>query len=373
MEEIADRYADRSAQLNSGREPDALADVNVVLLLSESFSDPGHLDGVDLAIDPIPLTRQTMARQPSGQVFSNTFGGGTANMEFEALTGMSQALFTPQLVTPFQMLVPKYDRFPSVARYFNAHGHETLGVHPFLKSMFRRSEVYPRLGFDSFLDQTRLNGLAPIGESTYASDESTFREAGRLMESSAEPLFMSLVTMQNHYPYVGRYGDPIDNNLRSAALGQYARGLAHSDQATDRFLEDLKRSREKTLVVFYGDHLPGIYDKEVMSENSIGRIRETPFFIWSSYEQLPATRFPVTSPMYFMPLAFEAAGARVPPYFALLLDLHEEVPVLNGAAPLKPAELSQRARGLLHDLRLVQYDFSVGKRYVTEEMFYAAP
>lgn len=371
MEEIADRYGARSAQLNAGSESDVLADVNVILLLSESFSDPDHLDGVDLATDPIPHTRETMARQPSGQVFSNTFGGGTANMEFEALTGMSQALFTPQLTTPFQMLVPKYDRFPSVARYFSAHGHQTLGVHPFNKNMFRRSEVYPRLGFERFLDQTRLDGLSPVGESSYASDESTFREAGRLLKSSDEPQFMSLVTMQNHYPYDGRYVDPIGNNLHSAVLGQYARGLAHSDQATDQFLEDLKRSREKTLVIFYGDHLPGIYDAKVMGANSIERLRETPFFIWSSYEQLPATQFPVTSPMYFMPLAFEAAGARVPPYFALLLDLHAEVPVLNGAAPLKP-DLSQRARGLLRDLQLVQYDFSVGKRYVAEEMFYAA-
>ena len=373
MDEIASRYRARAETLNADRSPDALEGVNVVLLLSEAFSDPLRLSGVELAEDPMPVVRMIMASHPSGQVVGKATGGGTANMEFEALTGMSQVLFAPQLTTPFQMLVPAHDQFPSAAWYFAQHGHETMAVHPFLRTMYRRNAAYPRLGFDTFFDVRKLKGLSTIGDTWAWSDESTFREALRLLKGSEAPVFMNLVTLQNHFPYEGVYDDPIENNLRNDALGQYARGLAHADQPTGRLLDELARSDEKTVVLFYGDHLPGaVYDNDVLGANS-ERLTETPFFLWSSFRDLPATRLPATSPIYFMPLVFEALGARVPPYYALLTDLHDEIPNLSLGQPIDPSALSSRARTLLNDLRLVQYDFSVGQRYVTDEMFHPLP
>jgi phosphoglycerol transferase MdoB-like AlkP superfamily enzyme len=373
MEEIARRYATRAEERNGGRTSGALAATNVVLLLSEAFSDPERLDGVNLEEDPIPFVRATMAENPSGQAIANGVGGGTANMEFEALTGMSQTMFTPQLTTPYQMLVPAYDWMPSAAWYFADHGHEAIAVHPFLESMYRRSTAYPRLGFDSFLGFDDLSGLSEIEKNPFASDATTFDEALRLLTSSDEPLFMNLVTMQNHFPYDGLYGDPVENSLRSDKVGQYARGLAHADAATEKLFAGLKQADEETLVIFYGDHLPGdVYEGEVIEQNFVRRT-ETPFFLWSSHRDLPATRLPATSPNFFLPLAFDAADAPLPPYYALLLDLHAEVPNLSLSRPVDPSTLSDRARALLHDLRLVQYDFSVGKRYVTGEMFHPPP
>jgi phosphoglycerol transferase MdoB-like AlkP superfamily enzyme len=184
---------------------------------------------------------------------------------------------------------------------------------------------------------------------------------------------MNLVTMQNHFPYAGLYDDPIKNSLDNEALGQYARGLAHSDAATRTLLDDLRRSDEETLVVFYGDHLPGaVYGDPLLQTNAEKRT-QMPFFVWSSHRDLPETRFGATSPIFFMPLALDAMGAQIPPYYALLLDLHEEVPTLSTVFPVDPATLSTRARQLLHDLQLVQYDFSIGERHVTDEMFHEAP
>ena len=374
MEEIARRYELRADQRNSGRTSDALADANIVLLLSEAFSDPERLDGVDLAEDPIPFVRGTMAENPSGQAVGNAIGGGTANMEFEALTGMSQTLFAPQLTTPYQMLVPAYDWLPSAAWYLADAGYDTVAVHPFLASMYRRTAAYPRLGFDSFLGLDDLSGLSEIERNPFASDETTFDAALRLLTTSDEPVFMNLVTMQNHFPYGDLYGDPIENSLRNDALGQYARGLAHADEATGKLFAELKRSREETVVIFYGDHLPGdVYDDGDVIEKNFARRTETPFFLWSSRRDLPANRLAPTSPIYFLPLAFDAMNAPLPPYYALLLDLHAEVPNLSLSRPVDPSTLPARARGLLHDLRMVQYDFSVGRRYATEEMFHPSP
>ena len=373
MEEVAKRYEIRADQRNGGRTSDALADTNVVLLLSEAFSDPERLDGVDLAEDPIPFVRATMAENPSGQAVGNAIGGGTANMEFEALTGMSQTLFAPQLTTPYQMLVPAYDWIPSAAWYFAGAGHDTVAVHPFLASMYRRTTAYPRLGFDSFLGFDDLSGLSEIEKNPFASDETTFDEALRLLTRSDEPLFMNLVTMQNHFPYDGLYSDPIENSLDSDKLGQYARGLAHADAATEKLFAELKKSREETVVIFYGDHLPGdVYGSELIEANR-DRRTETPLFLWSSHRDLPATRLADTSPIFFLPLAFEAIDAPLPPYYALLLDLHAEVPNLSLSRPVDPSSLTARARGLLHDLQLVQYDFSVGSRYSSEKMFHPSP
>ncbi|MGH3474384.1 MAG: sulfatase-like hydrolase/transferase [Aeromicrobium sp.] len=373
MEEVVKRYEIRADQRNGGRTSDALADTNVVLLLSEAFSDPERLDGVDLAEDPIPFVRATMAENPSGQAVGNAIGGGTANMEFEALTGMSQTLFAPQLTTPYQMLVPAYDWLPSAAWYFADTGHDTVAVHPFLASMYRRTTAYPRLGFDSFLGFDDLSGLSEIEKNPFASDETTFDESLRLLTRSDEPLFMNLVTMQNHFPYDGLYSDPIENSLGSDKLGQYARGLAHADAATEKLFAELRKSREETVVIFYGDHLPGdVYGGELIEANR-DRRTETPLFLWSSHRDLPATRLADTSPIFFLPLAFDAIDAPLPPYYALLLDLHAEVPNLSLSRPVDPSTLSDRARRLLHDLQLVQYDFSVGSRYASEKMFHPSP
>ena len=373
MDEIAERYELRAEEYNDGRSASALEDVNVVLLLSEAFSDPERLDGVDLEEDPMPFVRRTMAGHPSGQAVGNAIGGGTANMEFEALTGMSQVLFAPHLTTPFQMLVPAHRWMPSVAWYLAGLGHDTVAVHPYLGSMYRRTTAYPRLGIDTFLDVRHLPGLELIQDNPSPSDASTFDRVVDHLESSERPIFMNLVTMQNHFPYGEMYDDPIENSLGSKALGQYARGLAHSDAATEQLLDDLRRSDEETVVVFFGDHLPGaVYDDALMQANADKRT-QMPFFVWSSHRDLPATRFGSTSPIYFMPLALDAMGAHLPPYYALLMDLHAEVPTLSTVHPVDESTLSPRARQLLHDLRLVQYDFSIGKRHVTDEMFHQVP
>jgi hypothetical protein len=374
MRRIAERYTRRADELNAGRPRKALDDVNVVVVLSETFSDPGRLRGVELAEDPLPFIRKVMATHPSGQVANARFGGGTDSMEFEVLTGMSLALVTPQLSSPYQQFVPAYPWFPSAARYFADRGHATLALHPHDATMYRRGEVYPRLGIQDFVDITRVQDRSTIGDTTNPSDAATYREVLRLLQESAQPAFMNVVTMQNHFPFGDRYGNPISSRPAGGELGQYARGLAHSDGATRSFFAKLRRSEEKTLVLFYGDHLPGaVYGQDVMAANSDQRLSETPFFLWSSYQRLPAIRLDRTGPEFFMPLLFDAVDAPLPPYYALLRDLHQEVPGLSRTGHVDPSRLTPQARLLLHDFNLVQFDFSAGRRYATRAMFHSTP
>ncbi len=387
MARITAKYAAAADRINKHRDPHALDDVNVVAVLSESFSDPTALRGVHLDADPIPFTRRLMGSTTSGAMLAQNIGGGTANMEFETLTGMSMSQLPPQLRVPYQSLVPRFAHFPSVVEWVKRAGHRAIAIHPFTPEMYRRREVYQALGFDQFVHDTTMHERATSGHDGYISDTAAFDEVRRRVDGTREPLFVNLVTMQNHIPFAGRYDDPArvtdPGGKPMSQTGQYVRGLSHSDDALRDFIGDLEHSDEKTLVVFYGDHLPATYPDSVFEANGRLAMHRTPFFVWANFPRPgkgPAGLQPTTSPIHFMDLALERAGAAVPPYYALLQQLRDELPAMDSGMfvdrhdrLVAPGALSDRAVRLLHDYRLVQYDLSAGSRYSEAAMFARVP
>ena len=378
MNRVTARYAAAAERINRSRTPGGLDDVNVVMVLSESFSDPRALRGVRLDEDPIPFVHRLMRTTMAGRMLARNIGGGTANMEFEALTGMSLSNFPPQVRVPYQMLVPRYESFPSAVEWFERHGHRTVAMHPFTTEMYRRREVYRIFGFDDFIYDRRMHNRSRVGHHAYISDAAAFDELHRTITATREPVFVNLVTMQNHIPYAGRYDDPV--TVTDAAgtvldgVGQYARGLWHTDRALERLLDRLRRSREKTVVLFYGDHLPGNYPRSVLTANRNRTLHQTPFLVWANFGK-PGGPQPTISPSHFMDLVLQRADAPVPPYFALLEELRAEVPAMDGGFMIDAddrrvdeAQLSPRATRVLDDYRMVQYDLSVGKRYSLRAM-----
>ena len=380
MEEIAARYGAAAQTTNATRSPSALEDVNIVVVLSESFSDPTNLDGIEFAEDPIPYVRRLMQQTTSGQMLAQRYGSGTANMEFEALTGMSTSQFDPRLMTPYQMLVPRFDQFPSFVGLARSWGHDRVAVHPFDTYMYRRESVYPILGFQDFVGKTEMSMRKRIQDSPFISDNSAFTEVLHQIDTHDKPLFTHLVTMQNHFPMGDSYDAPM--TLRGADgetaddAAAYLRGLSYSDRALRKFLRALSESDEKTAVLYFGDHLPPVWPDDVAKENGPVKMRETPFFMWSNF--LPMnTPQPLTSPVFFLPLLLDQLGAPLPPYYQLLLELHEQVPAMRAGRlydgvgrRIDPDDLSPEARQLLHDYRLVQYDLSVGQHWSQDAMFY---
>lgn len=379
MDRISRRYTRIAERINRTRDPQGLDDVNVVMLLSETFSDPTALRGVHLAEDPIPATRRLMGSTMSGTMLAQNIGGGTANMEFEALTGMSMSQFPPQLRVPYQMLVPQHETFPSAVRLMKQTGHRTVAIHPFTTELYRRRDVYRAFGFDEFIYDDRMQHQQTLGHDGYISDASAYEELLEQLESSPEPLFVHLVTMQNHIPYPRRYDDPVrvtgPDGEPMEEIGQYVRGLTHTDRATQQLIERLDDLGEETVVVFYGDHLPGVYPDEVVELNSRPAMHHTPFFVWASSAR-GADPQPVTSTIHFMDLALERAGAPAPPYYALLHELRQEIPAMAGGMMFGPdggrlsaGRLPARAARVLRDYRLVQYDLAVGARHSEDAMF----
>jgi len=310
------------------------------------------------------------------------FGGGTANMEFETLTGMSLSQFLPQMNTPYQQLVTETPTFPSVVGYLTQLGHRPIGIHPYMTAMYKRYAVYPTLGFESFVSEADMAETERIGKDAFISDSSAFDEVLDRLEESDEPALVNLVTMQNHYPMADKYDDPVPvegvTGEVADQLSHYLRGLELTDAALEEFLARLRRSDEKTAVVFYGDHAPAFWTGDVYDENGEDAFRRTPYFMWTNFERLPDASSALTSPIYFLPTLLDDLGAPLPPYYALLTELQQEIGAMEQGEYYLPDgtrvgedELSDRARELLHDYRLVQYDLAVGERYAQDEMFYA--
>ena len=378
MAEIARRY---STPTDSPAQHPADATLpNVVVVLSEAFSDPTRVRGASLAEDPIPRIRSLMARTTSGQMLAQMFGGGTANMEFETLTGQSLSQFLPQMNTPYQMLLPTLASYPSVVGYLRRQRAGAVAVHPYMTTMYKRYEVYPELGFERFVHDTTMHGARKIDHGAFISDESAYDEVLRQLEIQHRPSLVNLVTMQNHYPMKDQYDDPIGvtgvSGEEADELGHYARGLRHTDDATMSFLAALQKSPEPTAVVFFGDHLPAFWTTRTAAHNDALTMRQTPYFLWSNHRALPVRHEQLTSPIYFLPLLWRELGLPLPPYYRLLLRLHDEIPAmeqgeyhLRDGRTVQEDDLPPAAARLLDDYRLVQYDFSIGQRYAVDAMF----
>ncbi len=379
IEKIAAKYETQAAAMNQGR-TGTLDKTNVVTILSESFSNPSWLKTVDFPADPIPKTTALMQQTISGKLLVPGYGSGTANVEYEVLTGQSKSQLKPQIATAYEQMVQHYKTFPSAVDWFIDHGHTPVAIHPFSPRMYARPEVYDALGFTKFVtkDEMQFKGR---GGGRFIDDKSAFDEVVSQISDTDKPVLAHLVTMQNHMPYGGQYDDPLTptglpGNFNRLA-GQYARGLARSDEAFAAFLEKLKQQPEPTAVIFYGDHLPPqVYPESLVKREGQRVTHETPFVIWSNGKPLKHEDLPTTSPIHFLPMLFNALNVPVPPWFALLDDLDKQIPAMDAGLyinsqdkAVKESQLSAEAKQVLSDYRLVMYDLSIGKRYSEKVMY----
>jgi phosphoglycerol transferase MdoB-like AlkP superfamily enzyme len=169
--------------------------------------------------------------------------------------------------------------------------------------------------------------------------------------------------------------------VNAKLAGQYARGIARTDDSLATFLTDLKKLPRRTVVVFYGDHLPGqVYPPDLEKREGALTAHQTPFLIWSSKDKLRHTPLPTTSPIQFMPKLFDALDVPVPPLYALLDAVDEQVPAMDTGFAINaqdqkvaPRNLPEAAQSVLSDYRMIQYDLSIGKRYSAKAMFADVP
>ncbi len=379
---IADIASDSSAfAVNHSKRPD------VIMIMSESLWDPTRLENVTLSKDPMPRIRAMQ----SGHVFSPEFGGMTANVEFEALTGFSNA-FLPYGSIPYQQYVRR--PVPSLATFFRSEGYSAVAVHPFQEWFWNRREVYKHFGFEEFRSEETLPPMEKRG--AFASDAALTNEIIQTVDAAEKPQFLFAVTLQGHGPYeANRYAEKavsvrgdLSDNARDA-LATYAQGVSEADDSFARLIAWAKGRERETVIVLFGDHLPPLGQTFVESGYMPGMVatrraplatmkteHETPLVVWSSKAGLQ-NRIGTISPSLLPYHILKTAGFDDPFYTGVLGKVHASYSVIdrhmlmqrNGSGvpdwSIAPATLPSA----LSEYRQLQFDMMFGDQFGKDRFF----
>lgn len=411
MKKVAARYQKEAETINASR-TNNLTDSTVVYVLSESFSDPSRVPGLKTNKDSMPNIRKIKAGTTSGLMLSSGYGGGTANLEYMGLSGLSMANFESSLSSPYQQLVPSQHWTPTINQLWGAPVN-SLGYHPYESSMYSRATNYKKFGFSHFYTLTGPDVIKyqdKIDESPYVSDKSSYDSALEGIKSGKTNKFIQIITMQNHMPYHEWYenndytaesttGTPLGDDEQQS-IETYQKGVEITDQATQEFLNELDALDKPVTVVFYGDHLPGIYSSASEDGNNSLALHLTDYFIWSnkasSSQGNKASDAAYSSPNFFVAQAADHMNAKVSPYLAFLTEMHSKIaamepPVVNkiqgwdripegqniyldqNGKPMSTDDFDKETKQLLADYKLIQYDITAGKNYLKDTDFMTLP
>lgn len=380
INEINKKYKEESEKINKEKEK-TLDNVNIIFIMNESFSDPLKIEGLEVSEDPIFNMRTNMENVEKGEVLSPGYGGGTANVEFEALTGISLEPLAPALTTPFIQLTNSFSQYPSITSYLKKYNYETTAIHPYKTTMYKRSDSYKSLGFDKFIYDETMKYTEKKDSNMYISDESAYEEVMYRLQESENSDFIHLVTMQNHSSYIDKYKE-VKFNVEGAPnnneAANYMQDISYSDEAIFSLLNKLDEFPEKTLVVFWGDHLPKIYGEHLYGLNGKFIMHKTPMLLYNNFTK-ENEDISVISPIYFKNHVLEQTSMPVSGFDALLMNLEEKLPAFEkGIYVEKEAEkakdarsqLSEETKQVLEEYTLILYDITTGSNYSSDADFF---
>lgn len=346
---------------------------NIIVIMDEAFSDLSVVGDFETNEDYMPFVHsleQGNDNTITGYLNVSVCGGNTANTEFEFLTGNTMA-FLPAGSIPYQQYIKS--ETSSLAGYLLGLGYETYGMHPYNASGWDRDRVYPLLGFentiffDDFTDKTFLR--------KYVSDDSDFKNIIQMYEQKDEghPAFIFNVTMQNHGSYTDAYNnftpDVTVTGTDSFVLEQYLSLVKRTDQALENLIDYFAGQKEKTIIVFFGDHQPAdsvaapvlaLNGKDANSLNSEDqRLRyQVPYVIWANYDIEEGTGED-TSANYLAARVLQTAGVPTSAYQNYLLELEEDYPVISAVRVEKSdgteTNSKEEKKGLLQYQQLQYY------------------
>ncbi|MDO4318458.1 MAG: sulfatase-like hydrolase/transferase [Lachnospiraceae bacterium] len=262
---------------------------NVIFIQLESFFDPKRIEGLEFAEDPIPNFTALMRNYTSGFLTVPSISAGTANTEFEVLTGMNMADFGTGEY-PYKTIL-KTHTCESIAYNLKALGYGTHAIHNNTATFYGRNVVYRNLGFDDF-DSVELMQNVVRNELNWAKDEILYGEIITALDSTPGADLVFTVSVQGH----GKYPDEdiLSNTIELADLNDaysddtiyglkyYISQLHEMDAFVGRLIEYLAERDEPTVLVLYGDHLPG-FDFSA-DDLKAGELLQTEYVMWSNFE-----------------------------------------------------------------------------------------
>ena len=259
---------------------------NIIFLQLESFFDPKLVNYLELSEDPIPYFRKLMKEYSSGYYRVPSVGAGTANTEFESITGMSLHYFGPGEY-PYKSIL-RETTCESAPYVLKKLGYSTHAIHNNEANFYGRRTIFPNLGFDSFTSEEympREDEQNPLG---WVKDEVLTEEILKAMESTEEPDYIYTISVQGHgdYPDEPILEDPkitvsgSDTEEQNCKWEYYVNQINEMDQFVQELTEALSKCGEDVVLVMYGDHLPTMGLEVEDLENRY--LFQTNYVIWDN-------------------------------------------------------------------------------------------
>ena len=261
---------------------------NIIVVLLESFIDPTEVNFLQMSEDPIPNFRNLYENYSSGYLTVPVVGAGTANTEFEVLTGMNMQYFGTGEY-PYKTILKQTD-CESIASDLSSIGYGTHVVHNNGGNFYSRANAFSMMGFDTFTSKELMNiqEYTPLGD--WPTDHILINETKKSLDSTPNQSdLVYTITVQGHgdYPSEKIIENPEITVTGAATEEQNNQWEYYVNEIheVDKFINDLTtmlaHRNEKTVVVMFGDHLPtmGLEDSDMKS----GDIFKTKYITWNNF------------------------------------------------------------------------------------------
>lgn len=260
---------------------------NVIVLQLESFIDVNRMEGYSFSADPVPCFGRLKETCPSGYLTVPSLGGGTANTEFEVLTGMCLSYFGAGEY-PYKTCLQE-TTCESMAYLLRDAGYTTHAIHDNTATFYDRNKVYPHLGFDTFTPIEYMENVT-YNELGWAEDKVLLDGITDALDSTVGADFVFAVSVQPHGKYPTDYVAAVNDIViaspeqlppeEKAALTYYVREIYAVDLFLEELMDTLAARKEETILVVYGDHLPSLATVEDCFTDA--ELFQTEYVIWSN-------------------------------------------------------------------------------------------
>ena len=265
---------------------DNLTHPNIVFVQLESFFDVNTIVDAEYSRDPTPWFNRLCDRFPSGELYVPTIGGGTANTEFEVVTGLNLDFFGAGEY-PYNTILQN-TTCESMCYNLKEYGYTSTAMHNNSATFYSRNEVFPNEGFDRFVPLEYMEDVkyTPLG---WAKDEILTEEILSALDSTDTRDMVFCVAVETHGKYADTY-EPKDGDIEVLALPEqiplapfqnFVNALPGSDNFLRKLTLALLKFDEPTILVAYGDHLPALeLENELLTTGSIYASR---YVIWNNF------------------------------------------------------------------------------------------
>ena len=319
---------------------------NIICVLLESFCDPEDINFLETSEDPIPTFHYLEDNFSTGYLTVPVVGAGTANTEFEVLTGMSMQYFGTGEY-PYKTILKKTD-CEAIASDLSKIGYSSHVVHNNGGNFYSRANAFSMMGFDTFTSKELMNITEYTPNGSWSTDDILVGETIKSLDATEGSDFTYTITVCTHgdYPTEPVIENPaitisgVDDEAAANQWTYYVNQLNAADKFISSLIDKLSQRDEETIVVMFGDHLPtmGLTDDDMKS----GSIYKTKYITWNNFG-LPKEDADLYS-------------------YQLLASITDSVGIHEGTI-FNYHQTQSESATYLEGLENLQYDLLYGKRY----------